>query len=394
MNGPGQHRADTAADSEAVRRNLSELHLLSALLFVMGTGLLIALPFALRAGAEFFLPLVIALVISLALAPMADALGARGAPNSLASLLALASLALIVLLAGTLVIQPALAMLDRFPDLSDRLADRIEVLAGAFGRIAGAIDELTRATGLASANEVVVSSGGVLENLLLQTPGVLLQAVLTLLLAYFMLEARLRMRRTLLLDRQEFSGSLRAANVLRDVQTQMGAYFLTTFLVACSVGMVVGVGAWAFGWEQPVMWGGLAAMLNLLPYIGPLTMGVVLALFGLGTDASLVWALAPAAAYGILHAVEANAVTPVVIGRKLELSPVAILSSLIFFGWIWGIAGAFLSGPLLLIISAMLDHIGRPNVIGFLFGEPLFAAPLFAAPPGDAPDGAGNGREE
>ena len=209
--------------------------------------------------------------------------------------------------------------------------------------------------------------------------GVLLEGVLTLLLTYFMLEARLRVRRHILVEREDFAGSLRAAAVLREMQSQIGTYFITNISVAGVIGIIVSAGVWAFGWDMPLMWGGLAAIFNLLPYIGPLTMIALLALFGLGSDAPLGWAIAPTICYGVLHATEANVVTPIIMGKRLAVSPVAILASLIFFSWVWGVAGALLAAPLLLILSVMLDYVGRPNLIGFLLGEPLISEPKISA---------------
>jgi predicted PurR-regulated permease PerM len=74
----------------------------------------------------------------------------------------------------------------------------------------------------------------------------------------------------------------------------------------------------------------------------------------------------------MLHLIEANLVTPSIIGARFTLNPVAILISFSFFTWIWSVLGALLSVPMLLILSALFDHLGRPNLIGFVFGEPLF----------------------
>ena len=90
-------------------------------------------------------------------------------------------------------------------------------------------------------------------------------------------------------------------------------------------------------------------------------------------------AIAPTICYGVLHAIEANAITPIIMGKRLAVSPVAILASLIFFSWVWGVAGALLAGPLLLIFSVVLDYVGRPNLIGFMLGEPLFSEPRIHA---------------
>src|SRR5690606_10096227 len=148
---------------------------------------------------------------------------------------------------------------------------------------------------------VVLASPTMLEQLAFATPTVVLEVLLTFLMAFFMIEARVRMRRRLLLDRQHFGASLKAARVMRDVQDRVAAYITTVGLINVAVGIVVGLGAWALGMEAPVMWGGLAALLNFLPYVGPLAMVALLTLFGLGTADSPLVGLIPAASYLGLH---------------------------------------------------------------------------------------------
>ncbi len=367
MSAGGEDESRLGGNDADVRNRL-----LSAMVVLSGALLFLALPFALQSGAEFFLPLVAAAVISLAVSPLADWFDARRLPNWLASLLALGTLLAVIAAAIATVIQPAIAMADTLPQFAQRIAARTSELSGWMGKIAKMVDALGRSFGQGRTREVVLSSQSSLQDLVLQTPGVLLHILLTVLLAYFMIAARGRLRRGMVLDRHEYTASLRAARVLRDVQAMMATYFATTFTVACGVGVIVGLGAWAYGWQSPIMWGGLAALLNLLPYIGPLTMMLVLSLFGLASERVLLLALAPALSYVALHTVESNVVTPILMGRRLQISPVAILAALIYFGWVWGIVGVFLAGPLLVVIMAFLEHSGKPNVVGFLFGEPLF----------------------
>ena len=84
----------------------------------------------------------------------------------------------------------------------------------------------------------------------------------------------------------------------------------------------------------------------------------------------------PAVAYITLHVFEANAITPAILGRRFTMNPVMILLAFSYFTWIWGAIGALLSVPLLLMLTAFFDHVGRPNLLGFIFGEPLFQTPL------------------
>jgi predicted PurR-regulated permease PerM len=191
-----------------------------------------------------------------------------------------------------------------------------------------------------------------------------------------MIEARVRMRQHLLFDRTSFGTSIKAARALREMQNRVAAYIFTVAWINVCVGVVVAIGAWAMGVEAPVMWGGLAAMLNFIPYIGPLIMTSLLALFGIGTAETAFLGIIPAAAYLGLHAVEANIVTPAILGARFTMNPVMILIALSYFSWVWGVFGALLSVPILLMLTAFFDNVGRPNLIGFVFGEPLFAENL------------------
>jgi predicted PurR-regulated permease PerM len=201
-----------------------------------------------------------------------------------------------------------------------------------------------------------------------------LEVLLTFLMAFFMIEARVRMRRRLLLDRQHVGATLKVERVIRDVQDRVAAYILTVGLINLGIGVIVALGAWGLGLEAPIMWGGLAALLNFMPYIGPLTMIGLLALFGIGTNASPLVGAIPALCYLGLHAIESNVVTPSILGARFTMNPVLILLALSYFTWIWGVTGALLSVPILLTLTALVDHLGKPNLIGFIFGEPLFTA--------------------
>jgi predicted PurR-regulated permease PerM len=374
---PGAARK--GADTPASRRRTlafaaEELRLISALVLLLAIGLFLALPFVLSIGAVVFLPLVTAIVLTIILSPLADRLSLWGLPNFLASFLALLAFLGLVALALTAVLRPAVSLFDDMPLMVDRIGRHFSDLQGSLEWFARLNEKVTSIVGASQGEQVVLASPSMLEQLAFATPTVVLEVLLTFLMAFFMIEARVRMRRRLLLDRQHFGASLKAARVMRDVQDRVAAYIMTVGLINVAVGIVVGLGAWALGMEAPVMWGGLAALLNFLPYIGPLAMVALLTLFGLGTADSPLVGLVPAASYLGLHAVEANVITPAVLGARFTMNPVLILLALSYFSWIWGVTGALLSVPILLTLTALVDHLGRPNLIGFIFGEPLFQA--------------------
>lgn len=343
----------------------------SAIVLLLGLGLFLALPFVLSIGSVVFLPPVTAMIFTIVLSPLADRLTRMGLPNVLASFIAILALVAVVVMALLLILQPAFVMVDQVPTLARQVARRFAELRGNLWWIADVNRQLARITGH-SAREVVVASPSVIEQVAFATPSVILETLLTLLMTFFMIEARIRMKRRILLDRHTFNASVRLARVLRDVQERVASYILTVAQVNFGVGVLVALGAWTFGLAAPVMWGGLAFVLNFLPYLGPLVMMGLLGLVGLGTAPTVAVGLLPALAFLGLHAVESNVVTPSILGARFTVNPVAILISISYFSWIWGVLGALLSVPILLTVSALLDHIGKPNLVGFLFGEALF----------------------
>ncbi|MWV27184.1 AI-2E family transporter [Erythrobacter sp. GH3-10] len=367
---PGRRRTMTLA--------AQELRLISSLVVLMAIGVFLALPFVLSIGSVVFLPLVAALILTIILSPLADKL-ALWLPNTLASILALLVFFAVLALAFSAVLGPAISLYDEVPAMAERVARNFSELQNTFAWVGELNERLAGMTG-EEGQQVVLAGPTMLEELALATPTVLLEVLLTFLLAFFMIEARIRLRRRLLLDRQQVGASLKAARAIREVQDRVAAYILTVGLINIGVGIIVALGAWIMGLDAPIMWGGLATLFNFIPYVGPLMMMVLLGLFGIGSADTVVVGLIPAAAYLGLHTVEANVVTPAVLGARFTMNPVLILLALSYFGWIWGVTGALLSVPILLTLTALVDHLGRPNFIGFLFGEPLFQTSMLDDP--------------
>lgn len=358
-----------------------QLRLLSLLVVILAIGLFMALPFVLSIGSVVFLPFAAALVLSIVLSPLADWLARWKVPNLLASFLALAIAAAVFVLLLTAVLQPALDTFDRLPEMARKVTQQVTQLRGNLGWINDLNRQLLRITGHSSAREVVLAGPTVIEQVAFATPTLILEMLFTLLMAFFMIASRIRMRDHLLHDRPINPTEIKAARLVREVQDLVASYMLTVGVINLGVGLVVTAGTWALGFDAPLMWGGLAALLNFMPYLGPLAMMVILALFGLGTGASLLSGLVAPAAYLALHAVEANLVTPAVLGRRFTVNPVMILLAISYFYWIWGVVGALLAMPIVLTVIAVFHHVGRPNLVGFLFGEQLFARP--PSPPAD-----------
>ena len=373
--------SDAPAPPKRQRIAAEELRLVSVLVVIMGLSLAMALPFVLSAGQVVFLPLVCAGVLSVVLAPLAEQFNRLGLPNLLSSFIAVIALIGLVVLSLLLILQPASLMLERTPAMVTSATEQFSQVRSNFDWVNDINRMLSRLAGRQPVREVVVATPTMLEQVAIATPSVVIEVILTLLMTFFLIEAHGRARHRLLHDRAALYRNRRAARVIRDVQDRVGSYILTVAVINAGMGVIVAFGAWLLGLEAPIMWGGLAALLNFLPYIGPVTMIAALSLFGIGTSDTILAGLIPAAAYLALHAVEANLFTPSVLGVRFTLNPVLILLFISLFTWIWGVVGALLSVPILITLTALIEHVGRPNLLGFLFGEPLFTGGLGVGKP-------------
>ena len=365
--------ATASPGDEALRRQ--QVRLQSMIVLLLMAGLVVALPFILSQCAVVVQPPVTALVLSIVLSPLADRLTRIGIPNMLAAFMAILVMIGIIIVALAVILQPAFDMVDQVPAMAREIARRFAQLRDNFAWISEFTRQINHLSGPLAGpptRVVALAEPSVIEQLALATPSVALEVLLTGLMTFFMIESRIRMRRRLLVERADFSSSVRIARVMRDVQDRVASYILTVAQINAGIGLIVYGGASYFGFSAPVMWGGLAFVLNFVPYMGPLTMVGLLALVGLGTSNTVAAGLIPALSFLALHALEANVVTPSILGARFTLNPVSILISFSFFTWIWGVLGALLSVPILLTFSALVDHLGRPNLVGFLFGESLF----------------------
>lgn len=153
------------------------------------------------------------------------------------------------------------------------------------------------------------------------------------------------------------SDKKRAVEISREIQQNISNYLFSVSLVNIGLGLVVSGGLWFLGVPNAAMWGLLVAVLNFVPYFGPVVGIVLLGTVGLISFETLWKGLLPPAWYLLLHLLEANLITPVVLGRRFTLNPVVIFVSLIFWTWLWGVPGALLSVPILVSVKVVCDRV-------------------------------------
>jgi predicted PurR-regulated permease PerM len=160
-----------------------------------------------------------------------------------------------------------------------------------------------------------------------------------------------------------------AVEISHEVQSNISKYLFAVTVINIALGAVVAAGLGVMGVPKAAMWGMLVAFLNFVPYFGPVAGVLLLAVVGALTFDTLGQGLMPAAWYLALHMLESNLVTPLLLGRRFTLNPVAIFISLMFWLWVWGIPGALLAVPILVSIKAICDGIPSASAVSELIGS-------------------------
>lgn len=351
--------------------------LLAAIALTLGVGLMLALPFALQAGAVFFLPVTAALIIAIALVPLLEWLERRRIPSALAALICVATFLAIANLAIASVIVPATGWLAVLPERISRIRANIGPILDLYSALEKFVNDAVAAIARTSVHNVarvtVESPNSLLDLVTTSAPAAIIQMFFAVLLIYFLLAGWTRMRRRTITSRPSYSSAMTTAQVIQDMVDKTSAYLATITMINAGLGLGVALALWFVGMPSPIMWGGLVAILNYIPYLGPIAAAILLGLGGLMTFADPWYAMVPATIFVAMHLLEANLITPTLIGRTLTISPLLILVSLSYWGWVWGSTGALLAVPILIIFKTVLDAAGKPDIAGFLFEEGTLA---------------------
>ncbi|HEX6902467.1 MAG TPA: AI-2E family transporter [Thermoanaerobaculia bacterium] len=331
------------------------------ILILLGVLVFIAVGFVLRILEPILLPFVVAVFLSQIFAPINKALRRRGVPGALAILVVLVLVSLVILAFAGVVYSSVQSFGESLPKYQTRMQGMIEGISGRLSASFPQIGDQVREWKWQEAVEVSSLTGIVAATL-----GSFLvffnDAILILLFLVFLLAGSEAFPHKL---QRAFAGHAgRVGEVIRDVEEEVRKYLLTKTLINLANGILVTILMTAFGVDFPVLWGFLTFLAHYIPNVGAiLSAGLPTAFLFLQFSpgkALLVALLNAALQFAIGHAVE-----PRVMGTSLDLSPLLVLLSLIFWGWLWGPWGMVLAVPMTSTMKIVCEHIGplRPLAV-------------------------------
>ena len=318
---------------------------------------------------DLLLPIMLGALIALTLSPLSRGLARIGVPHwasaiGLIGITAITIGAIIYFASGTVSdwmssardmgaeLQAKLSSLFRQLETVKQASEDVANIAGADPAVQEVV--IKQPTLISSAMDAVSSFGATLA--------------VALVLASFLLASGDIFYTKLVQSFQTMSGKKRALSMVYDIERRVSRYLLTIALINAGLGVCVWLLLTAIGMPYAYIWGVVAFLLNFLPYIGALTGVAMVAALSIVTFDDMYYALLAPLSYLLLTTLEGNFFTPMILGRRLELNSVAVFLTVVLWGWLWGIPGALIAVPFLVVFKVVSDNIDSMHVMGNFLG--------------------------
>ncbi|MDB6031565.1 MAG: conserved rane protein of unknown function [Verrucomicrobiales bacterium] len=324
---------------------------------LVGIFVLLTMAFLYFARA-FALPVVLAMILSFLFGPVVRLMAGFHIPRPVGAALVLLMSLFLIGNGVSYLTKPANEVITMLPQNIRRVEHKIREWLPSMIHIKRAANEVSHpgADENEPATKVEIKSNTYSDLLFSYTTSFIGGTLETLVLLYFLLASGDMFMHKLVKVLPRFHDKKHAVEIVHEVQGNISRFLLTITSINTCLGLVVGLVLYGFRMPNALLWGVAVALLNFLPYFGPVVGVAMLAMAGLIHFDSVTLGLIPPAVYLGLHTIEANFITPTVLGRRLTLNPVVIFLSLMFWMWLWGVAGAVLAVPLLMIIKIFCEH--------------------------------------
>ena len=313
------------------------------------------------------IPLSVALLFSFIFQPIVVYLKERRVPTWLALVAVSVALALFIGLIGFLVYSSAQSLTRAFDRYVPRIESLIDDLAALVTRL---LDPLALNIAQLDFNQIidVASITSVVSSGVGEVVTLVANAFLVVLFMMFILaasgELNVKVRKA-----YPTSIAARIIDVMENISRQVRQYLVAKTIVSACTGLMIFIVLWVLGVDFPVFWGFMAFLLNFIPNIGSMVAVVMPTLLSLLQFPTLTIPLIAAGLMWLVQMVMGNIVDPRLMAFSLNLSPVLVLVSLIFWGWLWGVVGMILAVPLTATIKIFFENIDGLRPVAVLMGS-------------------------
>jgi len=323
---------------------------------------------ALYFGRDFFVPVALALFFNTLLRPVVRRMEAFHIPAPAAAAIVVLGLLGTVVGGGILLSHPARTWIEDAPDNLHAAQKRLRVIWKPFEQMSAAAADLGNATSAApnGARTVTVAptSSRYIDAIFGTTETVIAAGIEVVMLLYLLLAAGGLFFVRLVGVIPARADKRTAAHIAADVEQAVGHYLGVTALINVAQGVIIGLSMWALGMPAPALWAVLAFALEFIPYVGGAALVALLSISAIATFDSFGHAILVPIAYLIISLLQNNVASPFFYGNRLKLNAVAVLIAVLFWGFVWGAAGAFLAVPILAATKVLCDHLDSLGSLG------------------------------
>jgi predicted PurR-regulated permease PerM len=332
----------------------------------------LALLYTIYFARSFLLPIVVALLLSFLFSPVVRALARFKIRPPLGAGLVILGLLGTVGFVGYELSGPVESWAASAPQTLATAQGKLREVLRPIERASRTAEQVQSAAGggdgTAQTREVVVRGESVISRVFGTTTKFVTGALEVVILLYFLLAAGDLFLQKLIKVLPTLRDKRKAVEIARRTEASISTYLLTTAAITVSEGLIVALVLWMLGMPSPLLWGAMVMVLEFIPYLGALVMTVVLTIAALTVYPTVGQALLVPGAFLAINLVQGNFVSPMLMGHRLALNPVALLVGLAFWFWMWGVPGAFIAVPLLATFKIFCDHIESLAAVGEFLG--------------------------
>ena len=331
-----------------------------------------ALGYALRIAKPVLMPLVLAFLLAVALTPLARGLKRLRMPPVIAAALVTAAFTAATGMAVYALADPAIDWIERAPQTLRQVERRLRTVKASMVEARAAADqveEITRVDGETPPTEVTVKEPSLAARVVETTRIALLQMIEVIILLFFLLACGETFLRRLVTMQGRLRAKIHFVRVTGEIEKEVSNFLLTVTCINAGLGLATALAMWLLKMPNPLLWGMMAALLNFVPYIGSFVTLVVVTVVAILTFDPLARALAVPAVFLTLATIEGQFVTPIIVGKRMALSPLIIVVALLVGGWIWGVVGLLITVPVLAMVRIYCAHDEALSPIAELLGQ-------------------------
>ncbi len=335
----------------------------------------LAVLYTLRLARDVMLPITLALIFALLLAPAVSRLQQWRLPRSAAALLILAAGISSVGAGFYALASPASEWLQRAPEAVEVMREQLHAVNRDRSEVDAAtasIDSLAREFASPAdpqINKVIIADAGWRSEIWQIVRNFGVYGTLSIILLFFLLSSGEALMQRFVQSLPSKRDKAAVIQLATHAQQQMSRYLMTITLVNAAVGTATALCLWLIDFPDPALWGALAALLRYIPYLGvSITVMLLTIVSAVSFETAATILLAPVG-YALFTALVGQLVDPFIHGMRFSLNPIIVFLWIFFWGWLWGAPGVLLAVPLLTLFQVLCKHVERLSPIAKIVGD-------------------------